>query len=286
MVKYFDLSVTGDVVGIGGERGTVQLWDIETGQMRWEHKSAGTINALRLDHAGMVAAAINTVGTSNSEITRWNFMTGQEVSRFATNLESWNFAPHGTSALIFPPRDARPVAVDLLSGNRMCLRDGAASAHPICFTPSGNHYVSAPDNIYLVDSRTLEGTVIVDNHKGNHWTVLSATENAQVVLVKRYGGFAAFRRDGQRWTFFYTPGENVDAAAISPDESRCATLSSEGTVTLWELKSGRELLRFNLPRPSQSGQIRFCNDGQRLMCVFTTGVARGIGVATWDTNGR
>lgn len=282
-VRTFDLAVTGDAFGVGGETGTVQLWDIKSRQMRWEHKSTGTIAALRLDLAGRVAAVINAVGTENSEVRRWNASTGQEMSRFATEMVNWQFAPHGDSALAYNLDDGRPLAVELTVGGQICTGQGIGSVPPTCFTPSGDHYVTPPDKIYLVNTKTLEVTEIVENHAGNHWIALAATDNARVVLIKRYGGFAAFRRDGQRWTFFNTPGENVDAAAISHDESRCATLTSEGTVTLWELDSGRELLRFNLPRPSQPGQIRFCNDGRRLMCAFTTGVARGITIACWDT---
>ena len=86
----------------------------------------------------------------------------------------------------------------------------------------------------------------------------------------------------------------IHSAALSPDGKLAASGGQEGTVQLWDLTTGKELLRFEVTRPLKGAywvdQLQFSADGTRLAVVQ---VSFGIidhplaaMLRVWDTTTR
>lgn len=81
---------------------------------------------------------------------------------------------------------------------------------------------------------------------------------------------------------------SIRSAAISPDGKLAASGGREGTVQLWDLTTGKQLLRYEVTRPYKGSywvdQLQFSSDGKRLAAVQVSmddNVSPGM-VRVWD----
>jgi WD40 repeat protein len=104
-------------------------------------------------------------------------------------------------------------------------------------------------------------------------------------LVAAGGGQPRKEEEGEVKVYHATTGTvahdlrghsaTVYDAAISPCGNRLATASADGTVKIWDLPTGQELL--TLPCPGAVGRIAFSPDGLRLAARTLEG-----DVLLWD----
>ena len=80
---------------------------------------------------------------------------------------------------------------------------------------------------------------------------------------------AALLWDNEAATFtVFTHDEEVNAAAISPDESRLAAACSDDRIAVWDVRGVRVMATLPVPQKSSADWLEFSADGSTVVAVL------------------
>jgi WD40 repeat protein len=204
--------------------------------------------------------------------------------------------PDGVSTLTFSP-DGRRLASGGWKDNSVRVGDADTGAtvrtipaggpvERIAFQRDGEGIVTFCPNLrqlrrwqgdHEMSSNTLPG-------EGRLWPSAIAADGRYVATIDGKTTLTVWRPDAGRWRDISYCGERAgtasDSSAFSPDHRLIAVGGNQGSITVWELASGRQVLRFT-DHTRGVFDLSFSPDGRSLASVSRDGTG-----LVWDMTMR
>ncbi len=279
-------SPDGKRLGTAGWDHTARIWDATTGreQLKLEgHKSFVTSVAFSPDGKRLI--------TSSGDMTlkMWDVATGNElltIKGHTEGIRSAAFFGDGHRVLTGSWDGTAKVWDVDAPREQVYLRGHKGSVAAVAFSPDSHRVVTGgKDGTARVwDVATATQRLNLTGHTGSVNSV-AFSPNGRLVLTG--GG----DRTARLWDaatgeqrLVATASQGISAVAFSPDGARMAT-SASSTVEVWEVPTGRRLLRFPARPESDSFQfprLVFSPDGRRLVGGCSPGIhVRAVRI--WDS---
>ncbi|MGV4926691.1 hypothetical protein K2224_33610 (plasmid) [Streptomyces sp. BHT-5-2] len=252
---------------------TVQIWDSATGKETARLTGhTGPVNGVAIAPDGTWLAT-----TGNDKTVRiWDRTTGKEIARLTGHTGPVNgvaIAPDGTW-LATTSKDGTVRIWDRANGRETARFPGATvSTGPVAIAPDGAWFATTSDTgtVRIWDRATGQETVHVTGHPG--WVHVAAIAPDGTWFATT-GGYNATvwiwdRATGQEIACLVGHTGRVTRVALSPDGAWLATASDDGTVRVWDPKSGRAITMMR-------------TDGILYACAWTPD---GLGVVVGGTRG-
>jgi WD40 repeat protein len=250
-----DFSPDGKDVAVGGAK-SPRFWDVATGKERLDlggHRDAVRAVAVSGDGKSLLTYA------GDGTVRRWDSVTGKELSQFAV--------PPGTSSAAFSPRgdvvalgnqDGSIRLVDAVTGKERAKLNGHANGVAVL--------LFSADGKTLISRGNFDGIVRVHD-------VIHAAELRQIALFGDAAGAGrvAFGGFGSGVGLALSPDGKTLAGAVSSYNQGVvrggvmpANQGPSNTIRLWDVGTGKELRKMDLPPQRGSGAIAFSPDGRLL----------------------
>ena len=258
---------------LGTANGAIIQCDTSTGKIITKNDAGPRpITAATMAPEGLLAA-----GDANGDVTLWNATTGaflRRLSAHAKTVSGLTFSMDGSllatagwdAAIHIWPVDSTGAVAD---SPRHTLRHGSVVT-ALSFGPDGHQLASSgldgKANIWNADDGTLhhvfdQGDVSIHAlawHPDGRQLAIAADQNLDV--PNPFNVHLWDFRSGTTRTF-YGHTYPVKSVAISPDGTRIISAGEEGSVRLWHVATGLELMSF--PGSSKSkGAVTFSADGR------------------------
>ena len=231
------IHLDGETVLVGGNRGRVTMWNMESGQR------LRVLDNLHTDYVHSVAfnpdGSRMLTGSKDRTVILWDASNGQQIRKFGPHrypVNSVTFSPDGARIAAacgtYVKDDATKgqlVVWDVERGTRVSATDHAKRLSEIAYSPSGD--------FLLVNAGTKEGQV----------------RNRDVMLL---------RGDTLTPVWSRRTAETAETCTFSPD----GKFVFDGVV-LRDVKNGTEIRRF-ISRQDRILQATFSSDGRRLLVEF------------------
>jgi WD40 repeat protein len=282
------------IASVAADR-TVRLWDPVTGAQRRQHEASDGAHAIAFSPDGKTLA----VGGARPGIRLWDCPTGTQRGHElaeAAAVHGLAFSPDGQTVAsahvtLHELKVDRRSVVEL-PFRHLTLRDGATGKHRVTvkkeFGPGqqpalacgadGKTLLTLEDDTVRVYALGTGAEVRKFEARG-HW------EGRRSAAFSPDGSLLAVGGDdlvllwetatGERRPSLRLPHGGGAQLAFSPDDrflAACATpFSRDGPnrfVTVWELASGKEVLRFELARGGECSAVAFLPDGRRLVTAL------------------
>jgi WD40 repeat protein len=264
--------------------GPVTLWDAATGHVEQTfvgHK--GTVFDVAVSPNGQLLAA-----AAHGGACVWDVRTGRVVGTVpAPNIGGF------AGRVAFSPDSGR---VALADNSGMVMLNAATAQtlfavknqfmhwfSDLAFSPDGSKIISLlyPDKqlssaIQVRDAATGDETASFPLAGRKLYTVRWFRDGKRFVTVGTGGKAVIQTTDGREERTFAGHAGAVYGVAISPDEKRLATASADGSVRIWDIASGDELLRLTGQRRA-FWSVAFSPDGRQLAATSSDGTLR-----IWD----
>jgi WD40 repeat protein len=289
-VTSLAFSPDGNTLAAGGTDKVVVLWAVP------RKDGDGWKEARRLDHGGQVLAVAFSpdgkalaAGGQNGHLLSWDPGTGDQsldVRETGARLFSVTFSPDGKTVAAATDQDD-VVLWDAVTGKEVgrCL-DGSG---PLAFSPDGTALAVGADPVILGRKitrwsgrilRLRPGKGLAD--KGPHCPLAFSPDGKNLAVT--FQGAAIRRYDTASWQPLAGadgPESPLRCVAVSPDGGRVATGRADGTVSLWDAATGKELC----PDGGRGHQgevngVAFSPDGKTVASAGIDGTVR-----LWDADG-
>jgi WD40 repeat protein len=259
----------------GGDRRTLQLWDVQTRRVR----------ATLPGHASMVYAVTYTpdgrtvISAGHDHTVRlWEAATGQPrqtLSGHTDRVRCLACSPDGRT-LATGGRDRTVRLWDLTTGNeRLTLAGHTGNVHRVVFSPVGVTVASAADDgtVRVWDTATgatarlLPGTVTLNAlaYAPDGRTLATADKTGLIRLWDPVTGVERARLQGH--------ASDVPALVYSPDGKTLASGGADRTVRLWQAVTGQALLTLD-GLPEYPHGLAFSRDGRTLAAALHDGTVK------------
>jgi len=273
-------SPDGTLLAAGAPDGSVQLWDIRSGENRLVlkgHPDGAT--RVAFGSGGYLLA----VGDSNGQVRLWDATTGEGsglLQKHSTSVESIAFLPDGflvaSGAL-----DGSVRLWDIAMGSEQAAladNNNLTPVESVTFSPDGTKLAAGGGNTIRVwDIATGNAQAVLETEIDEISSVSFRPDGA--VLV--YGG-----SDPDAWVWDMENDnqvlleghvDRVSALAFNPDGQLIASGDS-GTVRLWDAATGENLVALTSPSGQEVNSVGFSPDGTLLASGGPSG-----GVVLWGT---
>ncbi len=273
-------SPDGNTAASGCRRGTIKLWDTQTG---------AELATLRGHNTYFISLAFNPDGTRlagaswDKTIQLWDTRTGAELQTLRGHTEavgSVAFSSEGTR-IISSSGDKTIKVWDAKTGSELLtIRAQPGSGGPVAFSPDGTRIASGSgdNSIKIWDFRTGAELATL---RGHTCGVADVEFSPDGTLLASAGGDFAIRlwntQTGAELSRNYRHQHNATSVAFSPDGTRIASASIDKTVKLWSVLSDAELLTLQ-GHESYVNSVAFSPDGTRLASGSEDNT-----VKIWDT---
>jgi WD40 repeat protein len=237
--------------GYGGE---VALWETATGKLlrRFALPDGGRVQkAVALSTDGKFVA----VGSDANKIYLWEVKTGKALGTFAGHkggVTAVAFSPDGKTLASYGG-DSTVRLWDVSAGKEKRRFAGhREDADGLTFTPDGKLLLLGGNDRAVGAWEAASGKNLL--RRGGRWG----------------GQLRAWMEQERDGLFLRYPG-TVVSVDVSPDGKTAASASSNGTVQLWDLRTGEELKR-SARAARQAYMVAFSPNGKTLAAVDEQGV--------------
>jgi eukaryotic-like serine/threonine-protein kinase len=239
-------SSDGNLIAIPAEKNRVLVWDISANERRWQLEGhTGAVRTVAFDPHGELLAS----GGDDNAVRTWDLTTGREVAMYMGHLQtvgivafhpsgnwvastSWGAHTHASA-----PRTGQALG-------QQATKYGAVTA----FSPDGRNLAHAGQEIEIwntpAEGRLTSSFGAWPKYAGRH---------SEVSLVM----------NGHT--------NNITACVYSVDGKILFTADENGTIKVWDTKSGQE--RYAMPGEG-TGVTSLAVSGQRLAASFQDGTVR------------
>jgi dipeptidyl aminopeptidase/acylaminoacyl peptidase len=227
--------------------GEIKIWDVETRQqLKTLNGHKDCIYSVAWSPDGKLLAS----GSYDKMVKLWDAATGQELKNLQDHIDAVfavAFSPDGKH-LASGSQDRSVKIWDIASGQRLyTLSDASDGLTGIAYSPSGKQIAAAgyDKTIYIWEVGDTEGK-LVRSLIADEDSILSLawTPDAKTLITSSSDASIRFRDaatlDPIR-VIDHQP-EWVEALAVSPDGTRLAAGRFNGTLSLYDVKSFKEVL--------------------------------------------
>lgn len=234
----------------------------------WETSSGRPIRALSADTEPVTQVAFSTdgrrvLGRTWTSISVWQIENGSRLAMLPMSRHFVSFRGYSPDCrrFVVPTSDRSVTVTDVDSGEQSIV----SGAHwPVAVAPDGHGWVSAAfESARVWDSRTLEPLLAWNHHSGRATTCAYAPDGAHLAVIADKSVEICRADTGDVVTALHGHTKEVNGGTFSPDGNTFATVSSDGTVKVWDARSGALRLTWT----EHAGNVRACAfspDGQRV----------------------
>ena len=242
--------------------GEIKIWDVETRKpLKTLNGHKDCIYSVAWSPDGKLLAS----GSYDKMVKLWDAATGQELKNLQDHIDAVfavAFSPDGKH-LASGSQDRSVKIWDIASGQRLyTLSDASDGLTGIAYSPSGKQIAAAgyDKTIYIWEVGDTEGK-LVRSLIADEDSILSLawTPDAKTLITSSSDGSIRFRDAStlDPIRVIDHQSEWVEALAVSPDGTRLAAGRFNGTLSLYDVKSFKEVLgpwvAFESQGPAEKG---------------------------------
>jgi WD40 repeat protein len=265
---------------------TAKLWDLDTGQLLKTLPVGFPVVSLAFSPDGSTLATVASDNTAKV----WPLLGPRQpllLRGHGGTVMGVTFSPDGRW-LATASKDATARVWDARTGQPLAHLVGhTGPVYSVAFSPDGKHIATAgaDQTARIWESESGQSRLVLKGHKDSVLRVIYSPDGTRIATGGQDRSVRVW--DARTGTPLLSPMEDhrggIIALAFSPDGRRLASSgpgpdfqnhdSLEYWVNLWDVVSGRSLLRFQ-PHANVTLAVAFSHDGTRLMTGSADNTAR------------
>jgi serine/threonine protein kinase/WD40 repeat protein len=261
-----DFDPTGTRIARGLPGGSIEVREISNARLVSSLPGGGLDAVIvRFSRDGHFVAAKHDSG--RVEFAVYDVARGRAVLRLndGVTASAFDFHPDGRRVAA-GRRDGTITLYEMATGREVGQMRGGTIPHSIRFDPSGRRIAVASEvseqaiQVRRVDDGGVDaewtrpgGAMTLDWHPGGRW-LAAGGEDGRIYLLDSHAPKAEAR-------LLERHGQTIVELVFNPSGELLASAAWDGTLRLWHVATGRELVKDTLFRPRR---LRFSNDGHAL----------------------